>query len=78
MHLLFKSNKKYITDWFNFDCLASQKLSNTYIKISPVKGFALYDTKWIFCRSPAKVQKFILPVTDFFMLDVRVRVWVRI
>ena len=39
-----------------------------------------FNTKWIFCRSPAKVQKFILPVTDFFMLDVRVRVrvWVRI
>ena len=35
-------------------------------------------TKWIFCRSPAKVQKFILPVTDFFMLDVRVRVRVRV
>ena len=27
--------------------------------------------KWIFCRSPAKVQKFILPITGIFMLDVR-------
>ena len=30
--------------------------------------------KWIFCWSPAKAEKFILPVTGFFMLDIRVRI----
>ena len=43
-------------------------------KIIKLLASLINSTKWIFCRSPAKVQKFILPVTGFFMLDVSVRV----
>ena len=62
----------------NYELLEYQGL---HAALKPeLKPNTIIISKWIFCRSPAKVQKFILPVTDFFMLDVRVRVrvWVRI
>ena len=34
----------------------------SYLKKFFLAGQLIKITKWIFCRSPAKVQKFILPV----------------